>query len=73
MSDDGSRALAATIIFTAVQDWRLLKRKELENYKIRRSQCRIGTQELKDFFNSTWFDNLCEMVGMDAVKILAQL
>lgn len=73
MDETGMKSLAATIVFTAVYDWNLLKRKKLETYKIRRSQVRISVSELKEFFNSTWFDSLADILGMDSEKMLNKL
>ena len=73
MDEDGLRALAATVIYTAIFDWKLLKRKNLQTYKMRRSQVRIGITELEDFFHSTWFDSLADMLGLESTKMLKKL
>lgn len=68
----GYRSLAATVIQIAVQDWDLVKEGEVL-WLPEGDALEVNRAELLEFFHSTWFDVLAEVVGMNSEVMLDKL
>ncbi len=71
--DEGLRRLAATIIHTAVLDWRRTRNAQGRVAVPKAKGVFVHRKEVVEFFNSTWFDSLADILGLDAENILRQL
>ena len=73
MTEDATRRIAAIIVQTAVDDWKLLKKRNLDFIHYEKEQYDISSKEILQFLNSTWMDTLMEILELDGDKILEKL
>lgn len=61
------RRLIAAVLLQAISDYQALRREQT-------AECKdYNMKELKKFFSSEWFDELCEMCDIDKKTILRNL
>ena len=61
------RSIASSILLQAIIDFRALKRGEQKEIRS------INFRELKNFFSSPWFEELCEMGNFNKSTVLKSL
>lgn len=69
----GMRRLAATIIYTAIEDWREVAPCNLILVLPEGEEFKVTKEELLEFFNSDWFDGLTEIIGLHPDRLLHKL